>query len=157
MITLLGQAYAQNNQPEFAARLSQQMESVGAGDETLRTQRALTSLAMRGKPNDDPEQAESDLDLGTGEGGAGVLLGVLQLRKGDPKAALKTVRVLRDQRPNSASVQNLVGAIELVAGEVEASRADHSDQPRAFCARTRSRFNVSPRTAQPRASGCARG
>ncbi|MFT5173671.1 MAG: putative PEP-CTERM system TPR-repeat lipoprotein, partial [Gammaproteobacteria bacterium] len=123
LLTLLGQAYAQNNQPEFAARLSQQMESVGAGDETLRTQRALTSLAMRGKPNDDPEQAESDLDLGTGEGGAGVLLGVLQLRKGDPKAVLKTVRVLRDQRPNSASVQNLVGAIELVAGEVEASRA----------------------------------
>ena len=125
LLSLLSQAFTQNQQPERANLLLEKAAALAPNRADIHAQLALTRLTGN-RDTDAVAEFEQALSLGGSTENTGVLLGLLQIKQGDFDGALVTAVALANRQPDNPAVHNLVGAVHLAQGELDAAERSFS-------------------------------
>jgi cellulose synthase operon protein C len=116
LATLLGSAYMANKQFAEARKIFERAEQEQPYSATVQTRLALSKLAL-GDQETAIEHLKKAVDFDSKIGRAEVLLGMLQIKKGNYDAAITTAYDLARKEPQNPFPHNLAGAALMWAGE----------------------------------------
>jgi putative PEP-CTERM system TPR-repeat lipoprotein len=123
VLALLGEAHLKKSRFGEASRLLEQAAALAPDNAAIGTQLSLGRFGL-GLDQEGESELLRSFELNTADSvSAGFILAQLQLRKGETEAALVTARKLLEVQPRNPVFYNLLGAVQLQAGDFAAARA----------------------------------
>lgn len=121
LLTLLGTAFLNAQRYDEATEMLDRAAVLKPDLASLRTRLALSRLGS-GQPEAAMRELETALEMDVSQTRPGLMLAIMQLRRGDFDKALATTATLQAEHPDNPMVYNLAGAAHLRKRDIQSAR-----------------------------------